>query len=312
MQNVRKIILHSFIVTISILNMHGQEIVEEDYLNFQDNFFEALMQHGIGNYDNALERLERCKELNPNENAVNFEFAKNYFSLKEYFEAEEYITLALSSDGSNLYLLEYKKQILLSQNKVDEAIEVQQTIIGINPKKKVDLPILFLKNKEKDKALEYIDELERSNEITPRLRQLRKNITYQDNKAKQLSKKVASSELGDRESAIMDFKRTKDYKIIDKVLQENLASKNYELLIQDADLALQFFPSQANPYLMKAIGLLQLGEPSKAISSLDIGIDFVVDNRILEKKYYTIYAQSYTKLNRPQKAIEYQKKAAKL
>ncbi len=110
----------------------------------------------------------------------------------------------------------------------------------------------------------------------------------------------------------MDFKRTKDYKIIDKVLQENLASKNYELLIQDADLALQFFPSQASPYLMKAIGLLQLGEPSKAISSLDIGIDFVIDNRSLEKKYYGVYAQSYTKLNQPQKAIEYQKKAAKL
>jgi len=53
------------------------EVFLEEYTDeFQEKFFEALKQKGIHNYDRAIDLLLECKELKPDNSAINHELAK--------------------------------------------------------------------------------------------------------------------------------------------------------------------------------------------------------------------------------------------
>ena len=43
---------------------------------FQDSFYESLLQKGIENYDRAITALEKCQKLQPDNATIFFEFGK--------------------------------------------------------------------------------------------------------------------------------------------------------------------------------------------------------------------------------------------
>jgi len=89
MKNSLKYLLFMGMFTIST-NFFGQtepEDVASVSNEFQDNFFESLKQKGIENYDKAVEFLEKCQQLEPNNPVVYFELGKNYLAQKKYKEA---------------------------------------------------------------------------------------------------------------------------------------------------------------------------------------------------------------------------------
>ena len=45
---------------------------------FQDAFYESLLQKSIENYDKAIVALEKCLASQPNNATVHFELGKNY------------------------------------------------------------------------------------------------------------------------------------------------------------------------------------------------------------------------------------------
>ena len=49
---------------------------------FHDLFFEALLQKGIENYDKAIETLDKCKNIQPDNAVTYFELGKNYLAQK--------------------------------------------------------------------------------------------------------------------------------------------------------------------------------------------------------------------------------------
>ncbi|MBC7525238.1 MAG: cytochrome C biosynthesis protein, partial [Flavobacterium sp.] len=51
---------------------------------FEDSFYESLKQKGIENYDKAIESLEKCKDLQPQNAIIYYELGKNYLSQKKY------------------------------------------------------------------------------------------------------------------------------------------------------------------------------------------------------------------------------------
>ena len=64
---------------------------------FQENFFEALKQKGIENYELALialNKAEKAAKSEENKAVVYFEMGKNNTYLKKYAEAEELISSA--------------------------------------------------------------------------------------------------------------------------------------------------------------------------------------------------------------------------
>ena len=83
------------------------EVFLEEYSDaFQENFFEALKQKGIENYDKAINLLLECKLIDANNSVVDHELAKVYLVDKQYTTAQDYAISALLSEPDNLWYLD--------------------------------------------------------------------------------------------------------------------------------------------------------------------------------------------------------------
>ena len=87
---------------------------------FKEQFFEALKQKGIENYDRAIQALQRCLAQEPKNAVIHFELGKNYNALKQYDAAEESLKEAIITMLMHilLHLMVFTKQqmdILLLQ-----------------------------------------------------------------------------------------------------------------------------------------------------------------------------------------------------
>ncbi|MBG44685.1 MAG: hypothetical protein CL530_12035 [Aequorivita sp.] len=130
---------------------------------FQENFFEALKQKGIENYELALAALNKAeKAANSDENkaVVYFEMGKNHTYLKQYAEAEENFNKVLKSQGDRLDVLEQFYELYYQQREYEKSIPMVQKLIPLDEDYKEDLANLFVLTKQYDKALEQLDELD--------------------------------------------------------------------------------------------------------------------------------------------------------
>ncbi|MEE9349720.1 MAG: hypothetical protein V3U80_06705 [Flavobacteriaceae bacterium] len=132
---------------------------EQNFHKFQNHFFDAIHQKAKEDYNKAIEALEDCKQIYPNDAGMNFEFAKNYFLLKDYENAIFFDEEVLKVKPKNIYTLEHLKQVYRKQNDLKNAIKIQQRIIGIKPERKEALIMLYVSNREKEKAKKVYLEL---------------------------------------------------------------------------------------------------------------------------------------------------------
>ena len=66
------------------------DFTEEKELKFQQFFFTALSQKSIGNYQKAIENLESCNQILPNNKSVFFEFSKKQVRISNIPRADRY------------------------------------------------------------------------------------------------------------------------------------------------------------------------------------------------------------------------------
>jgi len=132
---------------------------------FQIAFFESLKQKGIENYQfaiNSLEEAEKYATSNDKKAVVKFEKGKNYFLLKDYSKAEENYVQSLSLAGDRPDVLERMFDLYHAQSNYEKAIPVVQKLIGFDENYKEDLANLYAHTEQFDKALELLNELEKS------------------------------------------------------------------------------------------------------------------------------------------------------
>jgi len=133
---------------------------------FQENFFEALKQKGIENYELALialDKAEKAANKNPEyEAVVFFETGKNLKHLKRYDEAEENFQKVLQSQGERPDVLEALYDLYYLQHDYTAAIPLVKKLIKIDEDYKEDLANLLSRTQQYDKALELLDELDES------------------------------------------------------------------------------------------------------------------------------------------------------
>jgi tetratricopeptide (TPR) repeat protein len=131
---------------------------------FQENFFEALKQKGIENYDLALEALKKAEEDakdDPEANAVvYFEMAKNLSKLKRYEEAEINFNKVIQARGDQLDVLEALYDLYYQQKNYEAAIPLVIKLSGIDSDYKEDLANLYSRTKQFNKSLKVLDELD--------------------------------------------------------------------------------------------------------------------------------------------------------
>ncbi|MDG2073521.1 MAG: hypothetical protein P8J28_02920 [Polaribacter sp.] len=276
---------------------------EQSFLKFQDHFFKALAQKSIYNYRVAIQNLEKCNELKPNDVSVLFELSKNYLMMKKFLEAEQYAQQALRIDDNNYWILKHLSKVYLASSNIKSAIVVQEKLVKINSMHKVDLVYLYFQNNQIEKAKSLLTTLEKANQLTPEL------VLFKNRFFKKVIKKSTET-LESVEDLIAKFESEKSFETLRKIV--TLSTINNKQLLFYSNKGLELFPAQAFVYLMNAKALNQNNDFKKGLEQLLNGIDFVIDNNKLEADFYDEIAKCYNGLGNKSEAIKNKNKALTL
>lgn len=135
------------------------EEIKLDADQFQEFFYESLLQKGIENYDKAVVALDKCIKIKPNDAAVYYELGKNYLALKEYKNAYSSFEKATQIDPKNKWFWVGMYDVSYETSDYNLAIMVINKLIEFDEKYKEDLTSLYMGTKQFDKALDLINEL---------------------------------------------------------------------------------------------------------------------------------------------------------
>ena len=277
------------------------DFTEEKELKFQQFFFTALSQKSIGNYQKAIENLESCNQILPNNKSVFFEFSKNYLYLNNTLLAKEYINRAIIQDSINTWMQKHLVKVFEKENNFFEAIKIQQKIIVLNPKENKNLVLLYLKNRDYKKALSFIKTLEEDNLLSSDLKKIKERLektNYSETQKVKVSKDIYKR-----------FETEKTYTLLKQIL---LATKdNSVLLLKYSKEGIALFPAQPFVYLINGSTLNVNREFKKALEILQNGIDFVIEDA-MEALFYKEMALAYKGLNNKVEERRYMEKFRKL
>jgi tetratricopeptide (TPR) repeat protein len=127
--------------------------------DFQDSFYESLVQKGIENYDKALIALEKCDRLRPNNATVYFEMGKNYLAQKKYVDAYSSFEKATKIDPKNKWFWVGMYDVCYETKDYTQAIVIVTKLIEFKKEYKEDLVSLYMNTQQYDSALALINEL---------------------------------------------------------------------------------------------------------------------------------------------------------
>ena len=277
------------------------DFTEEKELKFKEFFFNALSQKSIGNYQKAIENLESCNQLLPENSAVFYEFSKNHLFLDNILLAKEYIYRAIEKDANNIWMQKHLVTLLVKGQNLTEAIRIQQRMVVLHPKEKEYLVRLYFQKRDYKKALSLLQAIEKDYTLSSNLRQIKERVmrrTHAEIKPIKVSKNIYKK-----------FKTDKTYAVLEQILKD--AKDKPKLLLQYSAAGIALFPAQPFVYLINGRALNANKEYEKALKALKNGIDFVFEDS-MEANFYKEIAISYQGLGNKSEEEKYKKKYKKL
>lgn len=266
------------------------ELFLEEYTDqFQECFFEALKQKGIGNYDKAINQLLKCREFSPNQLVINYELARAYLADKQYLEAQDFALRAINAQPENIWVLNTLLDVIKAQGNDLELIKEQ--VPEDNKIFKKNLASLYFERKEYTKAQKVLKELP--------------NTVFKE----QLERKIGDSLLKQR-------KVTESTKVVINTPENPLdalrlelealkQAEQFEQLETRAEEALESYPTQPWIYYLYGSALFKNGKAAEASSILESALDFLLDDVELQQKIYQELVVVFKALGNTSKANMY-------
>src|SRR5690606_23038461 len=154
----------------------------------ENNFYEAVKQRAIENYDKAIVAIQKCIDKQPNTAAFHYELGKNYLDSKQYVEAEQAFKKATDLDGNQRWYWNGLYDVYYATKDYQKSITIVQKLIQFDENLKEDLVSLYVYTNQKEKALQLIDEIESKGVLTAsmeyyKLRLLEDSNSNKDEKA---------------------------------------------------------------------------------------------------------------------------------
>ena len=298
------LILSSYVVFSQDSIVLQSSISEKKDLEFQEYFFKAITEKAINNHQKAIDNLEECNLRIPNNKAVLFELSKNYLQLNKIPEALAYGSQALKMEPNNVWVLEHIVAIYKRDKNYRKAIDFQQNIEKINPKAKQETVYLHLQNNDTGSAKKVLFELAEAKMLNSRLRRIYKRLNQKPTTNSQ-PKNVTTT--NDEVSLKDQFLKDKSFISLKNLLNQ-LDKENNSELQQYSDEGIRLFPAQPLVYLMNGKALNRKKEFTKALECLQNGIDFVIDDVEMEKKFYSELLKSFEGLDDRKNVDKYRKK----
>lgn len=126
----------------------------------ENNFYDAVKQRAIENYDKAIIAIQKCIDKQPNTAAFHYELGKNYLDTKQYAEAEQAFKKATELDPNQRWYWSGLYDVYYTTKNYQKSISVVQKLIEFDENLKEDLVILYVYTNQKDKALQVIEDIE--------------------------------------------------------------------------------------------------------------------------------------------------------
>lgn len=282
------------------------ETVEDE---FQNHFFEALRERAIENYGKAIGHLLECKKLDPENAAVDYELGINYTSAENFEEAETHLLAAIAKDPENRWYSEALFDVYQTQHKTGEAITLAEKLSATNDAYKTSLVYLYANVDAYDKAVAQLDKLDAMYGASEERERLRKRyLSLERNKSAPENVEILEME-EIPPVAKEEIKEGNPFEDMQKDMTRLMNNKEYQLLLQKSDEALESYPAQPFFYYMNGAALQGMRNFKRAVLSYEMALDYLIDDVILEKKIYAGLAECHKQLGNIQKEQEYLEKA---
>ena len=95
---------------------------------FQTQFFKALSERGIENYEKATEVLESLKKSHPDKAVIYFQLGLNYFDLEQYNLALEHLKQADQLKPDDFDIREALFKVYEQQKNYNKAIQLAREL----------------------------------------------------------------------------------------------------------------------------------------------------------------------------------------
>lgn len=158
-KNTLQLLLLGIFFSTSLMAQTEPDAVALATDDFQNSFYESLLQKGIENYDKALLALEKCKQIQPNNATVFFEMGKNYLAQKNYKEAYDSFEKATMIDAKNKWFWVGMYDVCYETKDYFQAIVIVTKLVAFKPEYREDLVSLYMHTEQFEKALALINEL---------------------------------------------------------------------------------------------------------------------------------------------------------
>ena len=132
----------------------------------ENNFYEAMKQRGIENYDKAIVAIQKCIEKDSKNGAFQYELGKNYLSLKNYVDAENAFKKAVELDGKQRWYWNGLYDVYYQTKDYQKSIPIVEKLIEFDSNMKEDLVSLYMNTNQKEKALNLLKEMQASSHLS--------------------------------------------------------------------------------------------------------------------------------------------------
>jgi tetratricopeptide (TPR) repeat protein len=284
---------------------------EKIFLNFEQSFMEAIQQRAIENYNKALEALNICEKIYPQNVAMLYEKAKNYFSLEQYQEALQYCERIASVEPQNIWNQKLKREIYIKLRNYPEALVIQKTLYQEDPFEAQDLLQIYFLMQDKENGLNILRQVDKNAIYVENLKFYR---NYFDPETKV---EIDSQSDSDAILPVQSEVKTDDIHKVDfptqlQTLQQLQKEKNFTILLKQSSDVLDLNPTQPLVYWYKGLSQNELKKFQDAITTLENGLDFVFDDNELLLKLYEELIIAHTGMGNTAKANQYKQLVQKL
>jgi tetratricopeptide (TPR) repeat protein len=156
---MKKIIAFLFLFQISFGQINPEE-VETAENEFETNFFDALKEKAIENYDKAIIALQKCLLKEPLNPEIHYQLGVNYLAQKEYVEAENAFQKAVDIEPKQRWYWNGLYDVHYQTKAYEKAIIIVEKLVTFDANMKEDLVSLYMNTQQFDKAKIVINDIE--------------------------------------------------------------------------------------------------------------------------------------------------------
>lgn len=261
-----------------------------------------------GRKKEQIENLESRVENNPDKEsnylALIFRYSENNNKEKAFETAKE--LLKANPDSQLVHLALYK--FYLDENNTEQAIESMKIVMQSTQ----------IKPEAKTKVLsDFVGFVKNNPQYEPDLMEATALVTQDDNEKTLLEMGQYYLSKNDKPKALEYFEKalaqdSNNFAVLNKILLLQIDLEDYKQAEEKSSQALEKYPSQPLLYLINGVALNNLNEPKKAINTLEMGLDYIIEDVKMESDFYTQLSKAYTLLNNTAKAKTFSDKAQQL